>query len=623
MTTEQTRSEELLTAADFRESGYESVLLDEECPSASQRLRSAATEADEAGEAHRCDVLSLLADVTSMMLTPGDKANPFRPLAQFGNRRSAIPTDFSDHAIAIFAEITPTVRNLHLRARLADLVWLRGRRHGIAFCHLAIDTYRTLPLDADTWFSFGREYWARALTLSLSIGPGAGPRTAEIEASLISALFGMQDDGFVPLQIANLLFDNRMGLVRRADIAARMEALARAHAASGLHHKAIAYYEVAGKWYSRAGANSKAVEMVVETANCWENQGDVQGAGLGALHSYENAIKVFRTLPVISRAQYAVESRIDSLHGKVRAAGQATAGQMQTVQTGPIDITELVERARAMVSGKEPLEALEAFSHVYRGARVATIRATAERNLNASIFRQLAGSSVISSQGNTVARQPAANGSPEEAEVAIWAQMVRDYLLLVGLVAQGELEPALAAMRAEHMFTIWDFEELCRLSPFVPVDRVELMAEGLYAGYCGDMVHAVHLLVPQLENIVRVHLQHAGTITTTTSAEGIVMENGMSTLVKLPQMATVFGEDLTFELTALFCDQNGPNLRNEVAHGLISKNDCESAAGIYAWWLIFSLMYKTFWSAQERASQATATAATPEQGDITNPAPEV
>jgi hypothetical protein len=200
--------------------------------------------------------------------------------------------------------------------------------------------------------------------------------------------------------------------------------------------------------------------------------------------------------------------------------------------------------------------------------------------------------------------------------------MVRDYQLLVALVAQGELEPALAAMLAEHMFTIWDFEDLCRLSPFVPTDRVDLVAEGLYAGYCGDMVHAVHVLVPQLENIIRVHLHHEGAITTTTSAEGIVMENGMSTLVKLPQMVVVFGEDLTFELTALFCDQNGPNLRNDVAHGLINRSTCESAPGIYAWWLIYSLMFRTFWSAQERAAQASAGAASAsEQGDSTSPVP--
>lgn len=606
MTTEQAIPDEQLSAADFHESEYEAVLPadpGEDCPAMSQRLRIAASTASVAGQPHRCAILNLLADATSMMLSPEDRSNPFRPLAQFGDRRSAIPTDFSDDIIALFADVAAGIANFQLRARLADLVWLRGRRHGIGFAHMAIDAYREAPPDASTWFSVGRAYWTRALQLALSIGSGAETRAGDIEASLISAVFAAQDDGFVPLQVAQILLENGLGTARRTDIAARMEALAVAHSASGRHRQSIDYFEAAGKWYARSGASAKAIEMIVGAANCWETQGDTVGVGLCALHFYENAIKIFRTVPGVSRAQYAVVQRIDALHGKVRTAGQAATGQMQFLQTGPVDITDLVERATLMVRGKNPLEALSAFSNVYDGARLATIRSNAENNLSASIFRQIFSSTVLSAQGNTIARQPAAGNGADEA---LQAQMVREYQTYVSLVAKAEIEPALAVMRREHVFTIWDFEELCRHSSFVPPDRVDLVAQGLYAGYCGDMVQAVHILVPQIENIVRVHLQHGGAITATTSQEGIVMENGMSTLVKLPQMATTFGEDLTFELTALFCDQNGPNLRNEVAHGLISKSACESDAGVYSWWLIFSLMFNTFWQAQQRAIQAAA-----------------
>ena len=622
MTTEQTIPDKQLCAADFHASEYEAVLQGdpgEDCPAMSRRMRLAAIAAEATGQPRRCAILNLLADATSMMLTPEDRANPFRPLAQSGDRRSSSPTDFRDHDIALFADVAATITNPQLRARLADLVWLRGRKQGIAFAHMAIDAYREAPPDANTWFSGGRAWWTRALQLALSIGAGAGTRIDDIEASLISAIFVAQDDGFVPLQVAQILQNNGLGTARRADIAARMEALAVARAASGLHRESIDYFETAGKWHVRSGAAAKAVEMIVGAANSWEIQGDTHGAGLAALHFYENAIKIFRTVPGPSRAQYAVEPRIDALHGKVRAAGQAAEGQMQSLQTEPVDITKLIERATAMIRGKEPLAALDAFSHVYCGASVATIRANADRNLNASIFRQLGDSIVISAQGNTIARQSAAGNGIDEAEAALHAQMVRDYQFLFGLVAKAKIEPALAAMRMEHAFTVWDFEELCRHSPFVPPDRVDLVAQGLYAGYCGDMVQAVHVLVPQLENMVRVHLQHGGAITTTTSPEGIVMENGMSTLVKLPQMAATFGKNLTFELTALFCDQNGPNLRNEVAHGLISKSACESDAGIYAWWLIFSLMFKTFWQAQKRATQAVAE----RPNDATSAGPEM
>ncbi|VVE20115.1 DUF4209 domain-containing protein [Pandoraea terrigena] len=606
MTTDTANPDEPLSAADFRATAYEAVLADgsdETCMMASCRLYAAAEAAREAGDARTSRVLKLLANATSMMLVAEDKSHPFRHSMQFGDRRSTAPDDFSEHEIALFAEVAPEVANSHLRARLADLVWLHPRKFGVKYAHLAIDSYREIPPSDESWFASGREYWARALTLAMSIGSGAGPRIGEIEASLISAIFANGDRGYVPLQIAAILLKAGAGRGSAGDIATRMEALARTHAASLMYHEAIAYFEAAATWHARSAARDKSVEMVVAGADCWEMQGDSKGAGLASLNFYENAIKVFRTVPGPSRVQYTVDARIESLHAKVRQAGQAAAVHMQTVKTSPIDISELIRQAVEKVTNKQPLEVLAAFSQLYRGARVERIRAVAQSNLDKSIFRQIMGSVVMSAQGNTVARQPAAGGSLDAADAALRSQMVRDFQIVVGLTATAEIKPALEVIRSQHVFTVWDFEEVCRYSPFVPPDRVDLLAEGLYAGYCGDMVHAMHVLVPQVENIVRFHLQHAGAITTTTSPDGIVMENGMSTLVKLPQMVTVFGEDFTFELSALFCDQNGPNLRNEIAHGLMSKAACESDACIYAWWLIYARMFRNFWTAQQRVAQ--------------------
>ena len=46
------------------------------------------------------------------------------------------------------------------------------------------------------------------------------------------------------------------------------------------------------------------------------------------------------------------------------------------------------------------------------------------------------------------------------------------------------------------------------------------------------------------------------------------MELGLSTLVAMDEMDEVFGPDLAFESQALFCEQAGPNLRTDMAHGL-------------------------------------------------------
>ncbi len=110
-------------------------------------------------------------------------------------------------------------------------------------------------------------------------------------------------------------------------------------------------------------------------------------------------------------------------------------------------------------------------------------------------------------------------------------------------------------------------------------------------------------MVPQVEHLVRWHLKSAGVKTTTLSADGIENENGLSTLVDLPEVETIFGEDLAFELKALFCDAFGPNLRNELAHGLLGDADCQSAQVAYAWWLLLRITFNTFWNAARRKEQ--------------------
>jgi hypothetical protein len=148
----------------------------------------------------------------------------------------------------------------------------------------------------------------------------------------------------------------------------------------------------------------------------------------------------------------------------------------------------------------------------------------------------------------------------------------------------------------EHRFREADFVALASQSPIVPKDRTNLFGKALFAGYERDFVTALHLLIPQIEHMVRVHLKQAGAKTTNLDKDGIQDEKGMSTLMDLPEAEQVFGKDLTFELKAIFCDPFGSNLRNELAHGLLDENSCHSVSGIYAWWFALRLVFIAWWN---------------------------
>ena len=197
-----------------------------------------------------------------------------------------------------------------------------------------------------------------------------------------------------------------------------------------------------------------------------------------------------------------------------------------------------------------------------------------------------------------MAKSPASELGGGDTEGAIWAQMVSQYNLTAGIVVQCRIWPALETLILEHRITEHEIVLMCRHSPIVPPGRAQLVGKAIYAGLNRDFVTAIHLVVPQVEHLVRYHLNNIGVETTVIDNEGIVTEVGLSALIQNKEVAEIFGEDLAFALKALFCDSHGPNLRNELAHGLMGYEKSMSVSSVYAWWLLLKIVFNTYWKRQ-------------------------
>ncbi|MEJ1229854.1 MAG: DUF4209 domain-containing protein [Galbitalea sp.] len=151
---------------------------------------------------------------------------------------------------------------------------------------------------------------------------------------------------------------------------------------------------------------------------------------------------------------------------------------------------------------------------------------------------------------------------------------------------------------------------IANASAIVPKDRLRLYAKGLLAGCNLDFETALHLLVPQVENLVRFHLNQAGVATTRIDPlTHVESEVGLSALMELDEVLPIFGEDVVFEIRALMCGPIGPNLRNEVAHGLVSDSMAASVHSLYVWWFCFRLVYLLFWNGLRDAGSTDVPAA--------------
>lgn len=602
------------TAEDLKLSGWKAAVTSARRPSYGsiwQSLSSAASVALEDGRDAHSKILWMLADACSMMLKPKSINEPFAPFAVFDGRRSALPEDFSDDDIELLAVVAGELDDHSVRGRIADLVWLRKKPRSAKHALEAIDAYRSLPLDTDTWNHDGRQCWERAISLAHQLGRGAGTRLADIEAALLARFDSDESDSpFFHLSLALVLLEHGLGKSHAAHVASSLAGRGSTLVANGAHYQARSYLEASAKWYERAGDKDAQADMACAVASTWVEEANSRIAGgqpghIVATSFLESAIQAYRSVPRSLRQARNVDQRIAELHESLAASGKASVSEMGVVSTGPIDISELVRASEASLRGKAFLDALFALANIDSGVRRKVSERDAESRLSQFPMQALFSSTHLSRDGRVIAKTPGIGFGSKDGEnyrLAVWAEMVKHFALEIGLIVQGQIWPALQVFTQEHRVREADLMEIVEQSPIVPRSRAALIAKALFAGFDRDLVSCLHLLVPQVEHLVRWHLKVAGVKTTTLGADGIENENGLSALVDSPQLTDIFGEDLAFELKALFCDPLGPNLRNEVAHGLLDHDSCQTAATIYAWWLLLRVTFNTFWNARHQAT---------------------
>ena len=576
----------------------------------SEELHKAATEANHEGCEARSRVLRLLAEVCSMMLSSDKPNDPFEPLIRINGSRSTIPEDFTDAEIEFFAKIIDSIDSPMLKGRLADLVWLKGHPRDVTFALAAIDSYLQIPLDVDTWFGDGEDCWKRAISLCRMIGPTAGDRLFQIETSIINALSSATaEEKFFGHALADILTSSGLGESNSTAVADKLESLAEQFTEAGDFHLSGRFYNAAAKWFSRSGDDDKSIDMTVAEAETFVNEAAARLSSDSSSHGVaasflEEAVQVYRNVPRTSRDRHDVDQRIQEIRLRISEYGKRALDEMATVSGPSIDVSESIEQARKAVSGRPALEALKAFADLHT-ISVKQLRESAIESLSRSPFLASIPKVMSSHDGRVIARTPGISGSvpSDYDEKEVLSEMNRVYYgTRVGVVVQAMILPALDVLNLEHRLREADLIDLARQSPIVPAGREILFGKALAQGFSRDFATSIHLLAPQIEHLVRIPLKYAGVSTSHLDQDGIETENGLSALIDLPETTDIFGEDITYEIKALFCDQMGPNLRNNIAHGLLNDREAHSVDAIYAWWLGLKLVFNTFWNSLDRGS---------------------
>lgn len=578
--------------ADF---DYEIIPSDIIVSSQHHMLLKQASVFKERGEIESAKLCHLLGSICSMMMTPKSLNSPYDSYMVLGGKRTPNLDDLTPNDLIIIDKILPHISIQSLKARLADILWLLSKPRNIENARLAIDYYMSFEIHADTWKRGVDDYFERAVRLATQLRGGAEDRLNSIETTIIKAIDSLNGESqFMFLWLARFLDEFGLADGENEKIAALSLDNGQTLLSKGNYHAARSYLEFSADKFKKLDDDSTRITALLNIAESWELEGDERSSSSNMVAGtfYENGVQSYRRVPVKFRAENQVNEKISTLRLKIKNSGQGALDEMALIKIPGVDVSDIVEASKKHITGKEKVElAFLYFSGVSNPINKSESLESARQSLSESQLRGLFSNIQLAHDGRVIAKSGNTDTDTDTDEnSSIRDEAIRNLDFMLNIKVQAQIIPALHVLLEEHRVTYEMLRILCLQSPIVPESRERLFAKALYAGFEFDFSSAVHLLTPQIEHMIRTILKDSDVHTSTLNADGIDMECGLSTLLDKPESAEIIDENLLFELQILLADQKGPNLRNDVAHGLLDDSSSASLASVYIWWRMFKLI---------------------------------
>lgn len=586
----------LLTKEDFLETNWQNIISSEEIKENhdySQSFYKAMQEAKDSGDEKKEYIFKLLGDVTSYHLDLDSKENHFKPYWIMDGKRSASIEDLKESDLSFFEEIVEEINNPEIRSRIADVLWVRRKNYKRAI--LAIENYIEVYDKTDSvnsWYILGIRL-ERAVQLVGLFKKGS------VREALIEKLEGeiekhqANNEAFIVNSLLKLLLKlKRSNLEKYIQISKELAKIEEerenwngARESWNLCIECLTYEK---RFHERKEVqllSAKTYEMEAETS--LKNN---MSYFVTASHT-QSAIEAYRRIEGTTEI-------VNSLHIKLLEYQKTALSEMKLFEAKGGDITEAVENSVNKVKGKPFNDKLVTLTLMSQGLNIQELKKNAEKYIKGSAFSSFFSSTKLNSEGKVIGKTPPiTSNNPEEYKEALIIEMYKDAGYHRQTVVQAIIEPIRQQILLEHFVMLRDFIPLVINNPFIPEGREEIFLKGLYYGLQGEFLISTNLLIPQIENSIRYILSKEGEIVSSLDSDGIQEEKNLNTLLYLPKLKELLGEDIVFDLQSLLVEKHGNNLRNNTSHGLLDNSEFYSASSIYLWWLTlkFCIMYKLGW----------------------------
>ncbi|MDQ3621267.1 MAG: DUF4209 domain-containing protein [Verrucomicrobiota bacterium] len=591
-----------VTADDLRRYDWQSRIAKhprKECSSYYEVFVPSFQECERTGDDLGQRVYSFLNTLSSFRPNYDAKGNPYGPVwSHFDGQRSLIAQDLTDEDLQVLRGVLEEIADPEYRARVGDVLWESKRDYKAAQIAVRafLESAEWLKTD-DLWPPYTARL-ERAVQLAAKLGFGK-PLHQEVVAAIESAIKEFENNLKSGLLCHRLMLTalghDASDLARYAALSERLATELAAAGESDFSHR---YWLLAAHWHRKLKSEAEAQRCELAAAEGMIAATE-RSVGENKLGFGNAAFWLGRAVEQLRHAK-ADPARIKEVHQRFAELQKQALGEM-----GPMDLKvdeipgfreaeqQVQEAAAAHVRGHPFEEALERLVHVTKPTNVADLRKQMESQSEKFIWEKIVGTNAIDYSGKVADKRPPSGlGSTGVEEATMRKKMVQNAREIQWQIeVTWKIEPARVTILKDHEIRRRDLFFLVAGNPFIPAGHEEIYVRGLQAGFLGDWLVAMHLLVPQLEASIRHVLQQNSVVTSTLDPEGIQQERDLNQLLWTPAMERIFGPNITFDLRGILIERFGHNMRNEFAHGLMPEGAFYQPASVYLWWLLLRLCW--------------------------------
>lgn len=525
-------------------------------------IKGAMENANNEADAHILHIIS-----GSMTMTYNLKEQTFMPcFIDFNGQRTFALEDIEKSDIDILCNIVETTNSLYLRTKFAHIIWLLTNNY--KYAQLAATGYLELfkkSFDSIHWIACYQN-----VNIAYHLASLAGKSSdifkqtkLTIKEQLI-ALNGA-DSSFLSIQLLRLLLDD----LRKDELPQFVviaETLFRKNTDPDCDnsHLSDETFGVLKTIYEKLKRNDDIKSIKEQYADYYVALARKQAEKkdyFRAVSFMKKACKIYSN----ENREKAVALRLEMEEWQKLSLKNL---QPITVEFNVEDISKAVEER---FDGLTLPEAIVQFGRTVRIYKVDTIKQQLSQKEDEQLINSMFSSTVLNENGQSIQNLPPINDTDENSD-NYRKHMIR-------YVAEhrrmfDSIPLRMAYQKLERFGTISedDLNFLTQNNAIIPENREEIIREGLCLGLNGKMYTAMHILLPQTENIFRNLVKLCGDTVTFLNDDGTESFKPLSSLFKSVKLLDCYDKDLIFNFQSIMDDPSGENLRNLNAHGLLEPN---------------------------------------------------